>query len=432
MPSLHTALRLLRYDRALFCKRLTANFARWADGPLARITGTPPLYQDILPISSTVGQNPDAKRMLVVFSCNPFLPSGVGTSILAQCELFRKKGYLLDAVWYVQDELTQDSRNAFLEYFDRAALIFPKTALQRRASDGVTAICLDEWCGREATDVCSNMMRENRYAGLVIHQPWLSRIFEHAPAGIHKYLFMHDNFANRAELFESQGLNRHLAWLSVSEEMQARCLNRADTIFAVQDEERAIFEQQTRSGKKYVTVTIIFPDKTQTLISTRHDKLFVGIVASANENNRTAVGDFIRLWERAKPLCARAELHIAGDICRFLKSKEPSVRLLGRINNLDAFYTDIDVAVNPDCGGTGIKVKSLEALSYGKPLLCSSAGSKGLHSDSACHNLPDRESLIRNLARLVEHREQLVPLRETSIAVFKRYNEMAEQYLESF
>jgi glycosyltransferase involved in cell wall biosynthesis len=432
MPSLRTALRLLCHDRDLFRKRLVANLARWADGPFARISGTTPLYRDILPASCAVGSHPSEKRMLIVFSCNPFLPSGVGTCIFAQCGLFRKKGYPLDAVWYVQDEVTRDSRDAFLQYFDRAALIFPKTARQRRTADGVTAICLDEWCGQEAIDVCSNMMRENHYAGLVIHQPWLSRIFEHAPPGVHKYLFMHDNFANRAELFESQGLNRRLAWLSVSEDMQARCLNRADTIFAVQDEERAVFERQARSGKKHVTVTVVFPDKTRTPMPPQRDRLFVGIVASANENNRTAVRDFVRLWERAIPLCAGAELRIAGDICRFLRSKEPSVRLLGRLDDLDAFYADIDVAVNPDCGGTGIKIKSLEALSYGRALLCSPAGGKGLHSDNASHNLPDRESMIRILAQLTERREQLVTFRETSIAVFKRYNEMAEHYLKSF
>jgi hypothetical protein len=99
---------------------------------------------------------------------------------------------------------------------------------------------------------------------------------------------------------------------------------------------------------------------------------------------------------------------------------------------LDAFYANIDVSVNPDCGGTGIKVKSVEALSYGRPLLCSPAGSKGLHSENTCHSLPDRESLINRLVQLTEHRELLAPLREASIAVFARYNKTAEEYLASF
>jgi glycosyltransferase involved in cell wall biosynthesis len=360
------------------------------------------------------------------------LPSGIGTAILAQCRLFREKGYLLDALWYVQDDLTRETRDAFLQYFDRSALVFPKTARRRRAADGVTAIRLDEWCGQEAVDACADMMREERYSGLVIHQPWLSRIFEHTPVDVHKYMFMHDNFANRAELFESQNLKRHLACFSLREEEQARCLNRADTIFAVQDEEKAVFERQTQGGKKVVSVTIVFPDKTQTPMPARRDKLFVGIVASANGNNRAAVRDFVRLWERAAPLCAGAELLIAGDIGGFLRSKEPSVRLLGRIGNLDAFYAAIDVVVNPDYGGTGIKVKSLEALSYGRPLLCGPAGGKGLYSDQACHNLPDRESLIRNLERLAGQRESLASLREISKHVFKHYNERAAEYLASF
>ena len=430
MASLRNAVHLLRHDRKLFCKRLVSATYRVLDKPLAFFTGRPSLYTNILP--GPAGQGASGRpRFLTVFTCNPFLPSGVGTSILAQCGLVKGLGYALDAVFYVRDEITAPTRNKFLAFFDRAAVVFPRKSLPRRLADGVTADCLDSWCGDEAVEACETMLRDTRYVGVIVHQPWLSRLLEVVPHGTKKYLFMHDNFADRASLFEAQGLERRHAWLSVSEEEQAHCMRRADILFAVQEEERALFARQLGDEKQVVTVKIPLADKTHILLPPPEEKLAVGIVASANENNRIAVADFIRLWEKESQLETVAELRIAGDVGCFVRSHAPSVRILGRVDDLDAFYAGVSVVVNPDCGGTGLKVKSLEALSYGRPLLCSRQGGQGLHSSAPYHALPDRNHMIPELVRLAEQRALLEPMREDSMRLFTYYNHMKE-YINSF
>lgn len=426
MPSLRTALDLLRHDRALFYKRVVANACRLMEAPLAFARGEKPLYRDIIPTPPPEGIQ---RRFLTVFGCNPFLPSGIATSLRAQCSLLKGMGYAVDGVFYVQDEISRDSREALLRFFDRATILFPQTARQDRLADGVTAPNLDIWCGQELLDLCARMSGEERYAGIIVHQPWLSRVFEAVPQGTQKYLFMHDNFAGRAERFEAQNLPRRLAWLSVSEEEQARCMRRADIVFAVQEEELAVFEWQAK--RPVIQVKIALDDKTETPFPAGRSRLMVGIVASANENNRVAVEEFVRLWEREPALGAKAELCIAGDIGAFVRSADPSIRILGRVVDLDAFYAGLDLAINPDCGGTGIKVKSLEALSYGRPLLCSPAGGAGLHSTSPEHALPDRAAMIARAALLAERRELLAPLREASVALFHEYRHM-DAYLAAF
>lgn len=427
MPSIRNAFDLLCNDPALFRQRVKSNCSRLLDGPVAFISGKTPLYRDILP-----GPPPSAlgPRCLTVFSCNPFLPSGVGASIRAQCALLVGMGYSMDALFYVQDELSRATRGALFRQFDRSALIFPKTARQNRLADGVTAADLDAWCGRELLDACACMLNNGRYTAIIVHQPWLSRVLELAPGGTKKYLFMHDNFSGRAALFEKQGLPRRLAWLNLSDEEQARCMRRADTIFAVQDEERAIFERQINGERQVVTIRIPFADKTALPLPGNRGKLTVGIIASANENNRSAVESFVRLWEREPALREAAELHIAGDVGRFICSREPSVHVLGRVETLDAFYADLDLAVNPDCSGTGIKVKSLEALSFGRPLLCSSAGSMGLQSRHPWHNLPNQPAMVACAVALVRQPSLLPSLRAISVALFHQYNHM-EEYLDT-
>jgi glycosyltransferase involved in cell wall biosynthesis len=429
MASFRNVVHLLRHDRKLFRKRLVSATSRVLDKPLAFFSGRPYLYNDILP--SPAGQGTSGQpRFLTIFTCNPFLPSGVGTSILAQCDLIKGLGYALDALFYVRDEVTLPTRDNFMASFDRAAMVFPRKPLPRRLADGVTADCLDAWCGDEAVEACQTMLRDTRYAGVIVHQPWLSRIFEIIPAGTKKYLFMHDNFASRGDMFEAQGLERRHAWLSVSEEEQARCMRRADTIFAVQEEERALFARQVGDEKRVVTVKIPLTDKTHTPLPPAEGKLIVGIVASANENNRIAVADFMRLWEKEPRLGAMAELRIAGDVGCFVQSSAPSIRILGRVDNLDAFYAGVSVVVNPDCGGTGLKVKSLEALSYGRPLLCSRQGGQGLHSPSPYQALSDRDHMVAELVRLVERPALLLRMHEEAQVLFTQYSLM-EEYVKA-
>lgn len=429
MASLRNAVHLLRHDRELFCKRLVSASVRFLDKPLAFFTGRPSLYRDILP--GPAGQGTSGQpRFLTVFTCNPFLPCGVGTSILAQCDLIKGLGYAIDALFYVRDDITAPTRDKFLAFFDRSAVVFPRKPLPPRLADGVTAGCLDTWCGDEAVEACQTMLCDTRYAGVIVHQPWLSRILEIVPEGTKKYLFMHDNFASRADLFAAQGLERHHAWLSVSEEEQARCMRRADILFAVQEEERALFARQVGDEKRVVTVKIPLADKTHIPLPPSEGKLTVGIVASANENNRIAVADFMRLWEKEPQLRARAELRIAGDVGRFVQSPAPSVRILGRVDDLDAFYAGVSVVVNPDCGGTGLKVKSLEALSYGRPLLCSRQGGQGLHSSSPSHTLPDRDHMVAELVRLAERPTLLLHMHEEAQVLFTQYSLM-EEYVKT-
>ena len=51
---------------------------------------------------------------------------------------------------------------------------------------------------------------------------------------------------------------------------------------------------------------------------------------------------------------------------------------LGFVQELHTFYDAIDVALNPMVGGTGLKIKTVEPLCYGKPVLTTLPGAQGL------------------------------------------------------
>lgn len=50
--------------------------------------------------------------------------------------------------------------------------------------------------------------------------------------------------------------------------------------------------------------------------------------------------------------------------------------------SINSFYKSIDIAINPVLYGSGLKIKTVEALSYGIPLVTTSIGAQGLKEES--------------------------------------------------
>ena len=52
------------------------------------------------------------------------------------------------------------------------------------------------------------------------------------------------------------------------------------------------------------------------------------------------------------------------------------------MDDLTSVYQRADVVINPISIGTGLKIKNIEALGFGKPLVTTSVGAEGLESGS--------------------------------------------------
>ena len=95
--------------------------------------------------------------------------------------------------------------------------------------------------------------------------------------------------------------------------------------------------------------------------------------------------------------------------------------IIGLVDDLDDFYRQIDIAINPMVGGTGLKIKSLEALSYGKALLATEDAMVGIDGTDAFHNFASVPEMVGALKSL--SKERLEVLHSHSIETFQSYNE---------
>lgn len=73
------------------------------------------------------------------------------------------------------------------------------------------------------------------------------------------------------------------------------------------------------------------------------------------------------------------ELHLYGRSARFVDtSRLKNVIRHGFVLDLAGVYRQIDVAINPTRRGSGLKIKTVEAMSSGLPLVTTSEGARGL------------------------------------------------------
>ena len=74
------------------------------------------------------------------------------------------------------------------------------------------------------------------------------------------------------------------------------------------------------------------------------------------------------------------------------------------VQDLEEFYTNARVAICPMLSGTGIKIKVLEALSYGLPVVTNRRGIDGLinKKNNGCIVCQDPKDFADNINQLIK------------------------------
>lgn len=179
----------------------------------------------------------------------------------------------------------------------------------------------------------------------------------------------HDCLAQRCEQFRQLGQSH---WLSISEEEEVAAWQQADLLIAIQAREADWMREKLPDQQ--VVVAGHFDSRWQSLrqdAPVRDDApVRFGFLASQNFPNQMGL-DFLlqQVWPELEAR-TKATLVLGGSICRGLDlTGFHRVQGLGYIEDPGEFYRQVDVVVNPVTIGTGLKIKSVEALGWGKPLV---------------------------------------------------------------
>lgn len=82
---------------------------------------------------------------------------------------------------------------------------------------------------------------------------------------------------------------------------------------------------------------------------------------------------------------ARISLEVAGHVASMLPQPPPAgIRVRGFVPRIDDLWAGMDIAINPVRWGSGLKIKTVEALAAGLPLVTTREGARGFE-DMAGH-----------------------------------------------
>jgi hypothetical protein len=215
--------------------------------------------------------------------------------------------------------------------------------------------------------------------------------------GTLKIVDTHDVFSTKERKVLRFGVVDELA---VTAQEEAALLRRADLVVAIQPEE----ERELRAlapDAEVVTAGVDFDVAPETPVPA--DPVVL-CVASSNPMNVQGLRDFLELcWPLVLREIPGARLRVVGPVCDGLEGGADGVELVGRVERLDDAYAGARVVVNPTVAGTGLKIKTLEALSFRRRVVLWPSGVDGLPpaARALCHVASDWWSFSRALARLL-------------------------------
>jgi glycosyltransferase involved in cell wall biosynthesis len=113
---------------------------------------------------------------------------------------------------------------------------------------------------------------------------------------------------------------------------------------------------------------------------------------------------------------ADSELVVAGEVGR-VRRWPNWVSLLGKQDSLVDTYARAAVVINPVKFGTGLPVKTIEALSYGKPIVATSAGGRDLEDFSdAISVADDPDTFTGRVLELLECKDTRLKISQRALA----------------
>jgi hypothetical protein len=260
---------------------------------------------------------------------------------------------------------------------------------------------LDEWWDASLQATLTNLATRRFFDVVVVHNVWLTKVFDFVHRGCTKVLETHDLFWKRADAFARIGAPP--AFFIPDRESELFGLARADIVVTIQAAEaRELLELTPR---RIVNVPFYDDELHRTAdgapaVLHHPEKVSFGFLASANPFNIHGANALLAALEvEIAETFAPVEIVVGGSVGKHLRTRLP-IRRLGRVPTEAGFYAGLDYAIAPVFEGTGFKIKTADALALARPLLAASHATEGAEVDRSlvCVTPAEMAALMARIA----------------------------------
>lgn len=332
--------------------------------------------------------------------------------IFTLTKYFQTLGHTIHFVYFTQSGLSKNSFELMLNEWDSLTII-NKTKSYQVSSSGYE---LDEWYQEDIHTIVNDVIETFNIEVIIVNYIMQSKLLEYVPKNVLKIIDTHDIFADRDKIYENKNC-RPYTWYSVSRNDEIRALNRADIIIAIQNEEADYFISVTN-----VPVKLINHLESKHFLGRSYSSLKkIGFVGSGNHINQHSMDEFLNEYLKHPVSNKDIQIILAGKICEKIKVQHKNIILRGIVDNLENFYSEVDLIINPLTFGTGLKIKSIEALSYGVPIISTKIGFEGINSQYKYHQFDTLLEMTECIDAIHGTPDKLLELATLSKRIFDKY-----------
>jgi GT2 family glycosyltransferase/glycosyltransferase involved in cell wall biosynthesis len=208
---------------------------------------------------------------------------------------------------------------------------------------------------------------------VVAEYAWLAPVFARLGPNVARWVDCHDLLHERTNRFLSNGLD---PWVTCTRAQEFARLSLADVIIATQECEASALRAALPT-KQIVCLPPAF-DMTPAHPVSRDGYPSVLMVGANHPGNRGLAQFANEAWPRVRARVPHARLQVVGGIGEAV-TVSPGIEVKGYVEDLQALYAAATVVVCPITVGTGVKVKMLEALRFGKAVVVTPMAEEGLY-----------------------------------------------------
>lgn len=325
-------------------------------------------------------------------------------------------GYIVHFVYYTLEGLTKlqyDQMSKEWDYFD-VIVRSPNQPGPRTMGD---VYAKDDWYQDDVGDFLKWKVEEFDIKLVLFHYIFQSKALEMLPRHVRKILHTHDRMADRHKLFDLHHMTREFFYTTSQEESAA--LKRADELIAVQSGEAKFFN--SISGRPVHVLRQFFPPRMEVARESLQVRR-VGYLGSDNLINIESVRNFANIYRQRQVEGLPFTFVIGGGVCDKVRDLAgDGVEIIGRVEHLEDFYKSVDLIINPMMFGTGLKIKTVEALSFGAPIVSTRSGMSGIGTYHPYHMCESVEEVMSAIDLIIRQPTALAELRAASRKMFAEY-----------
>ena len=286
---------------------------------------------------------------------------------------------------------------------------------------------VDDWVSDDCVKQVKTAIGDNQYDIVVVNYVFLSKIFNIFGSNVLKIIDTHDRFGGRAKLFLKN--NEIPSWFFTTEDQERKAVNRSDIIIAIQENEYRYFKEI--ASKPVITIGHFSP--VLQICGHSHSSKELLFIGSDNQINRHAARILMdEIFPSIKASVPDARLNIAGKICQAIGNGPEGCFKVGVVDDLFEAYERAAIVVNPVFFGTGLKIKNIEALSFGKAVVTTDAGAEGIEEckDKAFAVAKTPQQFSDIVVRLLRDPQARIELEKDALEFVKTYNRQIVDKIE--